>query len=313
MGLRFVVASSLLTLCVACSTSSKAPESQAAATGGPAPIEKPSAEGGKSEATAADQATNESKMSAESSQEANDKVVPLPKKAPVAKDSESDKIENAVAPAKASKSEHATKGHAATAEKSVPAKQALGWLENGNKRYLKHQLRKDGQSRADIVRLSKGQHPHTIVLSCSDSRVPPEVVFDQKLGEIFVIRTAGESLDHNVVASIEYAVSHFGTRLLLVMGHTSCGAIKATMDTAEGADAGSPSLNHLIEDIRPRLKTVGGAKPSDDSATEAWANATGIVEELKRFSPIIRTAVEKGDLEIRAALYHLKSGEVQIK
>lgn len=79
---------------------------------------------------------------------------------------------------------------------------------------------------SDLKRLSTGQKPHTIVLSCSDSRVPPEVLFDQKLGEIFVIRTAGQAIDSSVLASIEYAVSHLGTNLIVVMGHESCGAVK---------------------------------------------------------------------------------------
>lgn len=103
----------------------------------------------------------------------------------------------------------------------VEPMQAMKWLQNGNKRYLKGFLRKDGQTKSDIQRLNSGQKPHTIIISCSDSRVPPEIVFDQRLGEIFVIRTAGETLGANALGSIEYAVEHLGTRLILVLGHTS--------------------------------------------------------------------------------------------
>ena len=123
---------------------------------------------------------------------------------------------------------------------SVAPDTALKWLMNGNNRFVKTQLRmKEGQKPADIKRLSSGQQPHAIVLSCSDSRVPPELVFDQKLGEIFVVRTAGEALGDNAVGSIEYAVEHLGSRLIVVMGHTSCGAVKAAHATLQkGTSAG---------------------------------------------------------------------------
>ncbi|MGZ3798075.1 MAG: carbonic anhydrase, partial [Pseudobdellovibrionaceae bacterium] len=129
------------------------------------------------------------------------------------------------------------------ADTGVNAKTALAWLKNGNTRYLKGTLRKDGQSNKDRERLVTGQKPHTIILSCSDSRVPPEVLFDQKLGEIFVIRTAGEALDNAAIASVEYALEHLGSHLLVVMGHESCGAVKAAFSTLKGEDAGSPALD----------------------------------------------------------------------
>lgn len=192
--------------------------------------------------------------------------------------------------------------------------QAFRWLQNGNIRYQKGFLRKDGQSKEDIQRLSTGQKPHTIVLSCSDSRVPPEIVFDQKLGEIFVVRTAGESLDPNALGSIEYAVEHLGARLILVMGHTSCGAVKAAIQTINGGDLGSPNLNHLVADIHPRLKEAlaqGGV--SKDLANESWANARGVAADLLKRSAILQSAVEKGHVLIRTAMYHLDSGAVQFE
>src|SRR4051812_34563258 len=90
-----------------------------------------------------------------------------------------------------------TSAYANDPSPSVSADKSLSWLENGNTRYTSHKLRKDGQSSEDVKRLSTGQKPHAIVLSCSDSRVPPEIIFDQKLGELFVVRTAGESLGDN--------------------------------------------------------------------------------------------------------------------
>lgn len=189
---------------------------------------------------------------------------------------------------------------------------ALGWLKNGNTRFTKMRLRRDGQSPKDIKRLKAGQAPHSIVLSCSDSRVPPEIVFDQKLGELFTVRTAGESLSSTAIASMEYAVEHLGTRLLIVMGHTSCGAVKAAVSTVNGGDAGSPNLNDLVADIHPRIKelTDGGRPPSPNLEAESWANARGVARDLQSRSAILSQAVQSGRLKIAPALYHLDSGKV---
>ena len=135
--------------------------------------------------------------------------------------------------------------------------------KQGNKRFLKGNVRKDGIDSATIKKLSEGQKPHAIVLSCSDSRVPPEIIFDQKLGEVFVVRTAGQSLDSMAIASIEYAVAHLGSNLILVMGHESCGAVKAALSTLNGGDAGSPSLNKLVGDLHPRLKRFSELSRTD--------------------------------------------------
>jgi carbonic anhydrase len=201
--------------------------------------------------------------------------------------------------------------HGKAAENVLPEK-ALQWLQNGNKRYLKKANRADGKSQADRDRLSKGQHPHAIVLSCADSRVPPETVFDQSLGEIFVVRTAGESLDSSVIASLEYAVEHLGPRLLVVMGHTSCGAVTAAIATKDGESAGSPALDALVADIKPRLPNRGPAGLSSQAVEiESAANAQGVAADLIKRSSIIRDRVEKGDLVIKPALYYLDSGVVK--
>ena len=204
----------------------------------------------------------------------------------------------------------ATAHHAAAP--GVSAEQALKWLQNGNKRYLSRANRTDGKSQKDRERLGKGQHPHAIVLSCADSRVPPETVFDQALGEVFVVRTAGESLDSSVIASLEYAVEHLGPRLLVVMGHTSCGAVKAALETPEDKSAGSPSLDKLVGDIRPRIPNrTPAAAPSAGLEIESAANAQGVAADLLKRSEIIRARVEKGDLLIKPALYYLDSGSVK--
>lgn len=206
-------------------------------------------------------------------------------------------------------STHANSSHSST--NSVPADKAMGWLKNGNARFTKGLLRKDGTGQIEREVLNEGQHPHAIILSCSDSRVPPELIFDQKLGEIFTIRTAGETLDSAVIASIEYAVSHLGPQLLVVMGHTQCGAVKAAMSTLNGADAGSENLNKLVKDIHPRLENHKRAPASADYTAEAWANAKGVATDLSKRSKIIEEKLKQGHLKIVPALYHLDSGRVE--
>lgn len=196
------------------------------------------------------------------------------------------------------------------AHTGVAPEKALGWLKNGNQRFLRGTLRKDGQSPKDIAKLSTGQAPHTIILSCSDSRVPPEVVFDQKLGEVFVIRVAGEALDSSAIGSMEYAVEHLGARLLVVMGHSSCGAVKAALGTLDGSDAGSPSLNALVHDIHPRIASFKRSIASKDVVDESWANARGAAHDLLSRSKILQEKVNSGELVVKTALYHLNHGTV---
>lgn len=198
----------------------------------------------------------------------------------------------------------------AKAAATVSAAKSLEWLKHGNTRFHKKHFRNDGESAADVERLSHGQSPHAIVVSCSDSRVPPEIVFDQKLGEIFTVRNAGMTLDNNAIGSIEYALEHLGSKLIVVMGHTKCGAVKAAMDTMGGKDAGSPALNALVKDIQPRLQSTAGKPVSTDLADESWANIDGVAQDLMRRSTIVRKRVESGDIQIQGALYQLNSGLV---
>lgn len=192
----------------------------------------------------------------------------------------------------------------------IPADQSLVWLKNGNKRYLNKQLRSDGQSKEDITRLSTGQKPHAIVLSCSDSRVPPELLFDQKLGELFVIRTAGQALGDNAIGSIEYAVAHLGSKLIVVMGHTACGAVTAAHGSLDGSSVGTPALDGLVKDIHPRISSFKGKTPSAHYQQESWANAEGVAQDLAKRSKMIGEKIKTGDLTIVPALYNLETGTV---
>jgi carbonic anhydrase len=194
--------------------------------------------------------------------------------------------------------------------KEADAETSLRWLQNGNTRYLKKNNRADGKSAADRKRLANGQKPHAIILSCSDSRVPPEVVFDQALGEIYVVRVAGEALDSAVIATIEDAVLKLGPQLLVVMGHSQCGAVQAALDLKDGDSAGSADLDRLLQDIKPRLKTVAKETPSATLEVESAVNADGVARDLVRRSDVIRKQVEAGRLTIKTALYRMDSGKV---
>jgi carbonic anhydrase len=199
--------------------------------------------------------------------------------------------------------------------RGVEPEKAYGWLKNGNTRFLKGKLRKDGQAKADIRNLSKGQSPHTVILSCSDSRVPPEIIFDQKLGEIFVIRTAGEALDATVIGSIEYAVEHLGTRLILTLGHTSCGAVKAAIATL-GGNTGfdGPNIEQIVKDIQPRIAKVTSTRASSDNdKAESWENARGAAKDLVERSQILSDYVKSGQLKIKTALYNTENGKVEFE
>lgn len=193
---------------------------------------------------------------------------------------------------------------------AVSPEKSLGWLKNGNTRFRKGYFRKDGASKSDITRLSTGQKPHAIVLSCSDSRVPPEIVFDQKLGEIFVVRTAGEVIEPSTIGSIEYGVLALGARLILVMGHSKCGAVRAALDTLSNKDAGSENLNKLTALIHPHFKNIAGKVVSKDLSQESWANTEGTAADLLEKSKVIRERVQRGEVQIKTALYSVDSGLV---
>jgi len=184
---------------------------------------------------------------------------------------------------------------------SIP--QIIERLEEGNKRYIADKLDGKLQDSTRRQELTQGQNPHTIVLSCADSRVVPELVFDSGLGELFVVRVAGNVANTSSIASIEYAVAHIGSEVLVVLGHQSCGAVTAAM---AGGDNGY-NLNHLLSHVAPALaKADDGAQVNDVVRINARLNA----EELMNRSDIIRGAVEAGKLKIVPAYYNLDSGKV---
>jgi carbonic anhydrase len=198
--------------------------------------------------------------------------------------------------------------HAASPAGPPPAT-VLAALEAGNARFVAGAAQHPAQDAAHREALTGGQKPEAIILSCSDSRVPPEIVFDRGLGELFVVRVAGNVLGVATMASIEYAVEHLGCSLIVVMGHESCGAVKTALTVAPD-DAGSFDLGSLVAAIRPHVKDVKEAALADPTLAPAVkANVNGVCGQLLR-SPIVREHVERGAVKIVPALYHLGSGEV---
>lgn len=181
--------------------------------------------------------------------------------------------------------------------------QIIQRLKDGNQRFVNSKLQGEGQDAARRKELTGGQAPYAIVLSCADSRVIPELAFDTGLGELFVVRVAGNIANASSIGSIEYAVAHCGVKVIIVLGHQSCGAVTAAV---QGDDNG-PNINHLVDHITPAIK----ACPTDASITAVIKkNATYNAQALIDKSNIIAKAIETAGVRILPAYYSLDSGEV---
>ena len=199
----------------------------------------------------------------------------------------------------------ATAEHGAVA--TVTAAQAVEQLRAGNARFVAHQATHPRQDAARVRALGSGQRPIAIVLSCSDSRVPPEVVFDQGLGDLFVIRVAGNIANDAVIGSIEYAVEHLGAPLVVVMGHQRCGAVSAAM-------AGGESGNHIHALVDAIMPVVAEAKKSTSDPLDAAVrlNVQKVVGELERSQPMLAEAAAHSKIRIVGAYYALDTGAVSL-
>ena len=181
--------------------------------------------------------------------------------------------------------------------------QVINRLKDGNGRYTNDTLKRELQDTSRRDELTGGQEPYAIVLSCADSRVVPELAFDAGLGELFVVRVAGNVANTSSIASIEYAVAHIGTPVIVVLGHEACGAVTAAVG---GGDNGY-NLNHLLSHIAPAMAaSKDGAEVNDVVKTNAELTA----KELVSRSAIIKGAVDNGKLKIVPAYYNLGSGKV---
>lgn len=192
-----------------------------------------------------------------------------------------------------------------SAQKTITAKEALALLKEGNKRYTDGSSQHPHQNADRRKELTEGQAPFAVILSCADSRVPPEVVFDQGLGDLFVLRVAGNIADDHVIGSIEYAIAQLGTQLIVVMGHEKCGAVGASLGKYENQD----HIKSIVDTIKPAVYAAKG-QPGDLLTNAVHMNARIVAESLKEKAPVLSEAVASDKLEILPAYYALESGEV---
>ena len=192
-------------------------------------------------------------------------------------------------------------------DNTVPANQALGRLMEGNARYARNKEQHPDETLARRRELEMVQHPFAVILSCSDSRVPPELIFDQGLGDLFVIRVAGNIARDDELASIEYAVEHLHTKLIVVLGHEKCGAVTAAVQGANEAG----HLKALTSAIQPSVEKTRN-RPGDKVHNCVLANARRVAQQIRESEPVLRELVEKGSVKVLAADYALDSGKVTL-
>ena len=196
----------------------------------------------------------------------------------------------------------------------ISATAALHRLREGNRRFVseQHRKRRPGQSRRN--ELVDGQAPFAIILGCSDSRVPAEIVFDQGLGDLFVIRVAGNVVAPSQIGSVEFAAERFGTRLVVVLGHSLCGAVVATLEELERpSEMRSPNLRSIVDRIRPSVEGLleAGVGRADELVHHAVrANIRASVDHLRHGSAILERLIESDGLLVVGAEYSLESGVV---
>jgi len=202
---------------------------------------------------------------------------------------------------------------AGVGDEAVTASEALSRLKSGNDRFshdaaIGQEI--DGARRAV---LAKGQFPFATVLSCADSRVPPEVVFNVGLGDLFVVRAAGEVTDRSILASLEYGAEHLHTPLLVVLGHEACGAVKAASEAAAaGKHAAShgPNLDYLLHAIEPAVARTAKSPEEERLSAAIKANVDLVIDDMLRSSATLRTLVHDHKLQLVGAYYELASGKV---
>ena len=198
----------------------------------------------------------------------------------------------------------------------LSAREALLRLQAGNSRFVAERQRRDGQAgQARRTELAAGQEPFAIVLGCSDSRVPAEIVFDQGLGDLFVIRVAGNIVAPSQVGSVEFAAERFGTRLVVVLGHSQCGAVQATLEELQQpTDKQSKNLRAIVDRIRPSveplLTTDLRHHPRELVQHAVRANISVSASHLRHGSDVLEQQIQKNGLLVVGAEYSLDTGVV---
>ncbi len=186
------------------------------------------------------------------------------------------------------------------------SEQTLKDLLAGNERFVSQKSIHPNQSVERRNEVVKGQHPSALILGCSDSRIPPEIIFDRGIGDLFVIRVAGNIIDDAVLGSMEYAVEHLGVNLIVVLGHQKCGAVEATVKGGE-VPGHICSLAKVIQPAVEKART----RPGNLVENAIRIHVERMVQEIKSSKPILAEALHKGELQIVGARYDLETGRVE--
>ena len=189
---------------------------------------------------------------------------------------------------------------------NLSAEKAIKKLTQGNERFVKLKEKHPDSNKKRRHEMLNGQHPFVVILSCSDSRVPPELIFDQGLGDIFEIRNAGNVLDEHVIGSIEYAVMHCGVKLIVIMGHQDCGAIAATLS----GKSETKYIKSLEDSIQPAVEDCKKQGVEVNSDNVVKAHVMQDIEELMAQDSDLVKYMKENKVQIIPAYYHLDTGKV---
>jgi carbonic anhydrase len=190
----------------------------------------------------------------------------------------------------------------------------LARLLEGNKRFVEGKLDHPRRKPEDFAPLAEGQEPLAVIVGCADSRVAPELIFDQGVGDLFVVRVAGNVISGTgapLKGSIEYAVAELDARLIMVLGHSQCGAVKAAIKHIDHQDSPPGSIGGLVDLIKPAVASVKGMS-GDPLDNAIRANVEGGVERLKGLEPILAGRIKKRELKVVGAVYDLRTGRVKM-
>jgi len=199
----------------------------------------------------------------------------------------------------------------------IPAAEALQRLREGNHRFVSERSRSgDGLSSSRRSEVAAGQQPFAIILGCSDSRVPAEIVFDQGLGDLFVIRVAGNIVAPSQVGSVEFAAARYDTRLVVVLGHSQCGAVTATLEELQQpSENQSRNLRSIVDRVRPSVATLLATDLRNDREAllrhAVRANIRASVDHLSHGSELLEQLIQQGNLRVVGAEYSLETGVVE--
>lgn len=196
-------------------------------------------------------------------------------------------------------------------QSKLTPKVILDLLKKGNQRFIQgNGLKRDYEQQ--VKQTSKGQFPYAAIVSCIDSRIPTEIIFDQGIGDIFNARIAGNFVNRDILGSLEFACKLAGSKLIVIMGHTSCGAVKGACDHAKLGN-----LTAMLDHIMPAVNNVPTKEGEErSSANLDFVNAVAVenvnltIKTLKRDSPVLNTMHENGEIDIVGAMYDVKSGKV---